>query len=185
MTGPYLSELFKRAFIDGLHDPKKRPMAAEWENAILKTIDMLQPCATPTCEMKWYVVDSTRKCPFCQAKPGGEMPLLNLYVPASGGKYLDEKRRIMIWDGQSLFPHHVNKNIVANEKLDPSNAKRVGYFQRINGSWFFINVALDQLKDTGSGTVHGPGSKVEMKNGLTLLLSGDPGARVAQVQFVP
>nr|QIQ10290.1 Putative kinase protein [Escherichia coli] len=34
--GPYLTPLFERAFIDGLHDANKRPTADEWESARLK-----------------------------------------------------------------------------------------------------------------------------------------------------
>ncbi|EIG2055369.1 kinase, partial [Escherichia coli] len=33
IMGPYLTPLFERAFIDGLHDANKRPTADEWESA--------------------------------------------------------------------------------------------------------------------------------------------------------
>lgn len=36
IMGPYLTPLFERAFIDGLHDATKRPTADEWESAWLK-----------------------------------------------------------------------------------------------------------------------------------------------------
>ena len=36
IMGPYLTPLFERAFIDGLHDATKRPTADEWESARLK-----------------------------------------------------------------------------------------------------------------------------------------------------
>ncbi|HDZ2673667.1 TPA: kinase, partial [Klebsiella pneumoniae] len=39
IMGPYLKPLFDRAFIDGLHDPSKRPTADEWESALVKTVD--------------------------------------------------------------------------------------------------------------------------------------------------
>ena len=44
ITGPYLKPLFDRAFIDGLHNPMARPTADEWENALLKTSDLVQTC---------------------------------------------------------------------------------------------------------------------------------------------
>ncbi|MDT1878227.1 kinase, partial [Acinetobacter baumannii] len=44
IMGPYLKPLFDRAFIDGLHDPSKRPTADEWESALVKTVDLIQPC---------------------------------------------------------------------------------------------------------------------------------------------
>ena len=67
VCGPYLKDLFDRAFIDGLHDPMKRPSAAEWEEALMKTIDLMQPCQNPNCEAGWFVFDNSAKpkCPFC------------------------------------------------------------------------------------------------------------------------
>jgi DNA-binding helix-hairpin-helix protein with protein kinase domain len=59
VTGPYISELFRKAFIDGLHDPIRRPTANEWETALLKTVDLIQPCIIPECTEKWYVFDNT------------------------------------------------------------------------------------------------------------------------------
>lgn len=56
VTGLYLSELFKRAFVDGLHNPMLRPIANEWETALLKTVDLIQPCSNPNCDEKWYVL---------------------------------------------------------------------------------------------------------------------------------
>ena len=54
VCGPYLKLLFDRAFIDGLHNPTARPSAAEWEEAILKTCDLIQPCQNSNCEHKWF-----------------------------------------------------------------------------------------------------------------------------------
>lgn len=66
ITGPYLSKLFDRAFIDGLHNPMARPTAEEWETAILKTSDLIQPFSNPSCDQKWFVFDNTSspRCPF-------------------------------------------------------------------------------------------------------------------------
>ncbi|MBC7797948.1 MAG: kinase, partial [Pyrinomonadaceae bacterium] len=38
VCGPYLKILFERAFIEGLHEPAKRPTADEWEQALIKTV---------------------------------------------------------------------------------------------------------------------------------------------------
>jgi DNA-binding helix-hairpin-helix protein with protein kinase domain len=67
ICGPYLKKLFDKAFIDGLHDPSKRPTAQEWETALVKTADLVQPCQNPNCEAHWYVFDNSTKpkCPFC------------------------------------------------------------------------------------------------------------------------
>ena len=38
---PVLAALFNRAFMDGLHDPAQRPTANEWEQALVKTADLV------------------------------------------------------------------------------------------------------------------------------------------------
>ena len=67
LCGPYLKKLFDQAFIDGLHDPSRRPSADDWLDALVKTNDLLQPCNNPACEQKWYPFDNTTRpaCPFC------------------------------------------------------------------------------------------------------------------------
>lgn len=88
VTGPYLSALFKRAFIEGLHDPSKRPTADEWETALVKTVDLLQPCQNVSCDQGWFVFDNTTKpvCSFCSTPYTGSLPVLNLYSSVPGHK---------------------------------------------------------------------------------------------------
>lgn len=47
VAGPYLRPLFESAFGDGLRNPISRPTAGDWEDALVKTIDLIQPAATP------------------------------------------------------------------------------------------------------------------------------------------
>jgi DNA-binding helix-hairpin-helix protein with protein kinase domain len=81
ITGPHLQKLFDRAFITGLHQPDLRPSADEWENALIRTVDLLQPCTNPKCTHKWYVFANTSKpiCPFCNTGFSGQLPMLDLY----------------------------------------------------------------------------------------------------------
>ena len=71
ICGPYLKDLFDKAFIDGLHNPVKRPIAEDWVTALSKTMDLLLPCKNPVCESKWFVFDNLihkkplRKSGFC------------------------------------------------------------------------------------------------------------------------
>ena len=104
ICGPYLKKLFDRAFIDGLHNPSARPSAAEWEDALVKTCDLVQPCQNPNCEAHWYVFDNTTKprCPFCGQEYKGQLPILNFYYAPSHGKYMSENYRLMVYDKQTL-----------------------------------------------------------------------------------
>ena len=100
ICGPYLKKLFDRAFIGGLHNPSARPTAQEWEVALVKTCDLVQPCQNPKCEAHWYVFDNTTKpkCPFCGQEYKGQLPILNFYYAPSHGKYMSENYRLMVYD---------------------------------------------------------------------------------------
>ena len=188
VTGPYLSELFKHAFIDGLHEVTKRPTADEWEVALVKTVDLVQPCRNPDCAQKWYVFDNTRapKCPFCGTPYQGKLPILKLYSARKEGCFRPDNHRLMVYTNQSLFPWHVNRNIFPNERLAPEHRKRVGYFVLHAGAWWLVNEALPDLADvTIDNKIAVPvGGKVELKDGQKLLLSRDDGGRLVVVQMV-
>ena len=162
ICGPYLKELFDRAFIDGLHDPSKRPTADEWELALVKTTDLIQPCQNPDCEAGWFVFDNTTKprCPFCG--------------------------RLMVYDKQSLYMWHVNRFITPNERTKPEDKKPVGDFHFHNGHWILINRRLDDMWDVTTQPKRQikPGEYVELTEGRKILLSGADGGRLILVQVV-
>ncbi|HEX2536117.1 MAG TPA: kinase, partial [Chitinophagaceae bacterium] len=81
LTGPYLTELFNQAFITGLHQPNARPNADAWEQGLLKTTDLMQPCSNKQCGQQWFVFDNTvaPRCPFCGTPVKGPLPVLDLY----------------------------------------------------------------------------------------------------------
>jgi serine/threonine protein kinase len=188
VTGPYLVPLFNQAFIDGLHDPRQRPTANEWEHALVKTVDLIQPCQNPDCVQKWYVFDNTfaPKCPFCDTPYRGKLPILNLYSARKEGQYRPDNHRLMIYTNQSLFPWHINRNIIPNERLAPEQRKRVGYFVFHADAWWLVNEHLPDLTDVSEGARKAIpiGSTVELKDGQHLLLSREEGGRLAVVQMV-
>ena len=85
ICGPYLKKLFDRAFIEGLHEPSKRPSAAEWEDALVKTTDLVQPCQNPNCEAKWFLykwhannlVSPSERISDADKKPVGDFHFFN------------------------------------------------------------------------------------------------------------
>ncbi len=186
ITGPYLSALFDQAFMDGLHHPEKRPTADEWEQALIKTVDLIQPCQNPNCEQKWYVFDNTRKpiCPFCKTAYKGKLPILNLYSCHIEGKYMSDNHRLMVYTEQSLFKWHINRKIVPNERLSMKDRKRVGYFIYHNENWLLVNENIPELYDNINKKSVPPGKTVLLKEGLQLLFSKKEGGRLALVQMV-
>lgn len=186
IAGPYLSALFEQAFIEGLHRPELRPTAADWEADILKTIDLLQPCANPSCESKWFVFDNKLKpkCPFCGTPYTRQLPVLNLYWSPKANTFKPENQRLMVYDKQSLYMWHVSRQIVPNEKISPDDKKPVGDFHFHNGRWILINRRLPHMYDKTDDKKIEPGQAVELTEGRRILLSNEPGGRLLVVQLV-
>lgn len=112
MAGPYLKELFDRAFIEGLHPPKKRPSADEWEAALIKTVDLIQSCQNSECAQGRYVFNNmmASECPFCGTAYKDQLPILNLFSKR-GDNYRPDNHRVMVYSSQSLFPWRIDHTI--------------------------------------------------------------------------
>ncbi|SAK48368.1 Protein kinase domain protein [Caballeronia hypogeia] len=186
ITGPYLAKCFKEAFVDGLHDPSKRPSASDWETALVKTVDLVQPCQNAACEQKWYVFDSSTKpkCPFCNTAFKGKLPVLNLYSSRKEGSFRSDNHRLMVWTGQSLFWWHANNLIVPNERLSGDQKSRVGYFVFHENKWWLVNERLADLRDVANKTDIPIGGKIELKHDQQILFARGDGGRLAIVQMV-
>lgn len=185
--GPYLKELFTKAFVTGLHDPASRPTADDMERALVKTVDLIQPCANPSCDQKWFVFDNTTRpaCPFCGTRFIGPLPVLNLYSSRGGGKFLPDNHRLMVYSNQYLYQWHVTRTLFPNERLTEEQKKPVGYFLFHAGRWLLVNQTLTGLKDvtSGDGIHHPPGSHVRLENDQKLLLSPEDGGRLVHIQM--
>ena len=186
ICGPYLKKLFDRAFVDGLHNPSARPSAAEWEDALVKTCDLVQPCQNPKCEAHWYVFDNTTKpkCPFCGQEYKGQLPILNFYYAPSHGKYMSENYRLMVYDKQTLYKWHSNNLVSANEKTSAEDKKPVGDFHFHNGQWILINRRLPDMYDVTDKKPIAIGGYVPLTDGRQILLDKGQGGRLVVVQLV-
>ena len=186
ITGSYLSHLFERSFIDGLHNPSARPTADEWETALIKTMDLVQPCNNHGCSQGWYVFDNTTSpvCPFCGTKYQGQLPVLNLYSSRDGQSFKPDNHRLMVYRDQSLFPYHINRQIVPNERLTEGDKKRVGYFINHQGRWLLVNERMQDLTDVANKRTIPLGGHIELIDGLQLLCCKEPGGRLFVVQLV-
>jgi DNA-binding helix-hairpin-helix protein with protein kinase domain len=187
ITGPYLKTLFDQAFIDGLHNPTMRPSAGDWEHALLKTIDLLQPCQNNKCDIKWYVFDNSTKpkCPFCGTEYKGQLPVINLYIKTPAGRFSYENSRIMVYSGQNIYPWHVNKNIIPNERLSADKKQPVADFHFHNNKWILVNRKLDSLTDiTDNNRTVGIGESVDIVDGKQILLSKEDGGRLMIIQLI-
>jgi serine/threonine protein kinase len=183
ITGPYLKDLFDHAFITGLHQPNLRPTADNWEQALLKTTDLIIPCNNPGCEQKWFVFNNSISpaCPFCGTPVKGSVPALDLYYQFKPAVWKPENHRLIVYNNQYLFSWHMNRNIVRSEKLTPEQKVPVGYFTFHQGQWVLVNQTLDSLKDLTDDKEIPIGTMVEITDGKRLLLSGEDGGRIVVV----
>jgi len=183
ITGPYLKALFDQAFIQGLHNPGERPPAEIWEQALLKTTDLIQPCSNPSCEQKWYVFDNTNtpKCPFCGTRHQGTLPVLDLYYQFKPTVWKPENHRLMVYHNQYLFQWHVNRNLVRNERLTAEQKVPVGYFTFHNNKWVLVNQKLTSLRDVTMDKDISTNEMVELTDGKKLLLSKEDGGRLVLI----
>lgn len=186
IVGPYLKPLFDKAFIDGLHNPELRPTADEWENALIKSIDLMQPCQNTSCEMKWYVFgNSTKpKCPFCNTPYRGQLPILNLYSKNPQGKFTTENNRLMVYHNQYIYKWHLSKRVIPNERLAIEDKKPVGYFTFHNGSWVLVNQNIPDLEDILEKKPVPIGKMLVLKDNQQILLSKEEGGRLVVIQIV-
>ena len=186
ICGPYLKDLFDKAFIEGLHDPKKRPTADEWLTALVKTTDLMQPCDNPNCESKWFVFDNTTKprCPFCGKEFHGVLPVLNFYYSPRHGTFNPENYRLMVYHHQSLYKWHVNRFVFPNERLSDEDKRPVGDFHFHNGKWILINRRLNDLWDKDKNVKIEINQAVELTEGKKILLGRQDGDRLIVVQLV-
>ncbi len=186
MYGPLLKNLFNQAFIEGLHNPAKRPTADDWETALVKTCDMIQPCQNSKCVKKWFVFDNTTRpvCPYCGTPYKGVLPVLDFYSTRNGKDFKPDNHRLMVYNNQYLYQWHVDRTIFPDEKLKPEHAKPVGYFAFHQGKWIFINQTLTGLKNINKDEVIPVGKSVDLTEGLQLLLSPEATGRIANVKIV-
>lgn len=190
IAGPYLSALFERAFIEGLQEPHLRPTADEWEQALIKTVDLTQPCENACCQQKWYVFDNTQapQCPFCKTKFNGSLPILNLYSSAQDGTFRTDNHRLMVYTQQSLYKWHTHRHVIPDERITAADRQRMGYFIFHNNHWLLCNERMPSLFKIIAGQENQPiaiGDSVILEEGLQLLFAKeDDGSRLAVVQLV-
>nr|WP_314264450.1 lipopolysaccharide kinase InaA family protein [uncultured Moellerella sp.] len=186
IMGPYLSPLFEKAFITGLHEPALRPTADEWESALVKTIDLIQPCQNAKCEQKWYVFSGKTHpvCPYCGTAYKGKLPVLNLYSSRQAGNYRPDDHRLMVWNGQSIYAWHANRLVAPNERTTDEQKRRIGYFVYHQDQWWLVNERIKGLMVLPDKRPIAIGDKIALTEGLQFILSTEEGGRLVAVQLI-
>lgn len=180
--GPELQKLFLRAFVDGLHNPHNRPSANDWERALVKTWDLLNPCPNPKCPEGWFVLHDIHKpiCPHCGYKiPKGNVMHLRLKqtLPGRHGHWRPAGE-INLYDNMPLFLWHFLANTFPDEKVQDRNMK--AYVSCQNGQWYLVNKSLEGMLSP-KGNLVPAGKGIRLQNGDLFMSSNRQGALLLEV----
>ncbi len=180
ILGKYLSDLFEKAFVTGLHSPNDRPSAMDWERELVKTMDILLPCNGAKCTHKWFILTpNTIKCPFCDSPyQYDSIPILKLRTERRPGQWMND-RQLNIYHNLSIFKWHVFDNIFPGAEAD-RNPQAYCIFHE--GKWLLVNQNLSSLTYP-DGNIILPNNTVELIDGARIRLSQEPHGRIADVQI--
>ncbi|MDR3707191.1 MAG: hypothetical protein P4L33_02740 [Capsulimonadaceae bacterium] len=190
-SGPFLEALFARAFVEGLIRPEVRPLASDWESALLATADLTIKCKNPACQTHAFALNRELNgiCPFCGDKhwKGAKVPVLCLYRRGTTtGTFVAEQvlgvnRAIVCFDGKCLTSRHFQD---AGEVgiLKPKTVASIG-LDKQGPSWRFRNHAIDLIAWTNTTGRHycQPGQTFSLEENTIIELSN---GRVAVAKIV-
>jgi hypothetical protein len=189
--GAPLASLFRRLFIEGLHEPSRRPTAADWETALYQTSNMIHPSPdTPAGQPEWFVltppesgcISPPLRCPFTGKLVRHSVPFARFKVPRRNGPpgdYVYDKQSLTIWPGLRLMKWHLLGTLPdASSDRTPQ-----GYFRVYKDRWIFVNQSGASMR-IADGRNLPPDQAVELKPGLQLLVSTDPAARMLEFDYM-
>jgi len=192
--GPFLEALFRKAFVDGLHHPARRPDAAEWESALYRTLHTLHPSPA---RGEWFPTGpglSTR-CPFTGERLTRPVPVGRFLRPVTGG-LADERGWLTVFHHLVLHDWHRRVGVAPDEHADRTPR---GYFSLHDGRWWMVNLASEPLEVLAPAAAESPGGAgeappagtlvaqhgaLELVPGLRVRLAPTPDARVLHFDFL-
>lgn len=210
---PRMADLFREAFVDGLHAPYKRPVPSRWEEALIELLDTVVPCPNGACEVKFFVAHDAQplRCPVCHtyADFPARIPFLKLQAPlagasASGAMYGNESRYpryIAGWPERPLYGWHADPAIRpvpdATGAPPDTRPRAIVRYDAGDGAWYLENLALPHLRVTAAAGGKPsaalaldaawldvpPGARVELRHGASLLLGPEGRGRMAFVEL--
>jgi hypothetical protein len=179
--GPYLVALLLKAFVEGLHQPKRRPAADEWERALYRTFDILHPSPDAT---NWFVLapGMSMRCPFTGKKLTAPVPYAHFYSERRQGEYGSDGYGLTIYNDRVLMGCHVFSKILPT---DPDGRNRRGYFCFHQGFWYLVNESDDPMEVLAPPCIRiGKGEHIRITPGLQVKLSTQPNGRVLRFEFM-
>ncbi len=172
MLTPILQSLTVRACIDGLYEPRKRPSAKEWIDALSCSLDELYQCTDCGNYFPYphWLEKRYRRCPFCGQTIRGKAPaVIALYEPRGRGRYSYVNRHIVLMDKWRVFVDQID-----SKRLPPLSRKS----EPISGTIEWDNTnnrhrLVNEEKHAWRARVSGTRSEITVNPGSSILLEKD------------
>lgn len=176
--GPFLADLFKRAFVDGLHSPQLRPDALEWERGFYRTLNLLHPATT---KGDWTVVTPSAR-PTClhTGKPlGTQVPYVHFHRNAAG-RVVDERFGLVLFHDLHLQSWHAK---VQTEPDETADRRSYGYVSFHQGKWILVNTSGHEMRVAGGSRIPDKAA-IELRAGMELQFGPTADFRIGRVQLL-
>lgn len=181
--GPYLEQLFYRAFVEGLHSPDRRPAALEWERGLERTWELLQPCTNLACTHKWFVLHRTKRlrCPFCGSETiGRDMMRVTFWQRMRGRRGIWMPRgETNVYHNMPLYGWHLYGDLYPNERADTAELASI---YEAGGKWYLANKGTAGMI-SASGTLIPEGDRVLLENGTFFCVAGAKNGLLGRVML--
>lgn len=201
MLGAELDEIFREAFVTGLHHPNARPQPQQWLRALVCAFDRIVPCETSAPECWWHsfvvLPQNNFACPCCnqRLREPRTLPFMYLlpHTRTRDSEDYDEavdnnKHHIVGWPGRSLFEWHtiIGKPAWHTDPQHPvSRTPHATFMYRSSsGEWYLRNdglLAMAVRSGVASWTPVAPGTATPLTNGTVIRFGPGPthyGAKV-------
>ncbi|HWS85155.1 MAG TPA: hypothetical protein VN207_12950 [Ktedonobacteraceae bacterium] len=156
--GPELENLFRKAFVEGLHYPDKRPLPYQWLEALRRTYDRIIPCESKDCDWHFFVVTPTSRltCPRCLSTLLYPEVLPFLYLLKHRGSSYDNdynldttrSHYVVGWPGRTLHQWHIISDATpmhSSKASQDMKEKLLFEFEPTTSTWYLKNLALPEL----------------------------------------
>ena len=166
--------------MDGLHNPNKRPVAAEWEAELEKAWDLLQPCSNPNCTNKWFIMHDSANpvCPSCGTRvPQDSVVQLRLRKPTGRAGQWRYDRMLVLYDGLTLHRWHMYAGELRNERAQRDVQARI---VRSGKQWLLVNENMTGMISP-QGNLVPRGQAILLSNGAVFRTTEQERGRLAEV----
>lgn len=139
-----LKSVFEKIFIDGLHNPAKRPSLLEFRQAFVRAIEQIVECQNKDCGANYYYDTEGNKgiCPWCGTEDNHN--IANIYIGAKCNDdilEIKQTRKLIIRnnDETAIYPRFF-------EKFRDLTEAAIASIKSSNGSFEFVNRMHDDVK---------------------------------------